>query len=536
MRKIKDVLRLKFESKLSHERIAAATGISKGAVSKYVQRALEKGLGWPLPADLDEGQLESLLFRQSAPRQQYAVPDCAHVHQELKRKGVTLQLLWEEYNATHGERTYRYSQYCEHYHRYRGSLARSMRQVHRAGEKLFIDYSGDTAAVIDMATGEVRAAEIFVAVMGASTYAYAEAAWTQTSPDWIASNIRALEFMNGAPALLIPDNLKSAIKHACRYEPEATSTYQDFARHYGTAILPARPYRPKDKPAAEIGVLVVQRWILARLRNRQFFSLAELNIAIAELLVGLNRRPFKKLPGCRASVFETIDRPALRPLPATRYEYAEWSKVKVNIDYHVEVNRYYYSVPHALVGQYLMARYTDTTVECFNKGSRVAVHVRSYQVGKFTTLPAHMPKSHQKHLKWTPGRLLNWGEKIGPGTRAVVQWQFDHRPHPEQGYRACLGLLSLSKDYGEERLEGACRRALTSGCPTGKRIKMFLVAKLDQHPDMFPAAETATPTATRSHANVRGAHYFRSESTMTDETTTDEGDNDSCSSNPRSIN
>jgi transposase len=344
--------------------------------------------------------------------------------------------------------------------------------------------------------------------------------------------------MNGAPALLIPDNLKSAIKSACRYEPEATSTYQDFARHYSTAILPARPFHPRDKPAVEMSVLVVQRWILARLRNRQFFSLAELNIAIAELLVDLNRRPFKKLPGCRAEAFEAIDRPALRPLPATRYEYAEMSKVKVNIDYHVEVDRYYYSVPHALVGQYLMARYTDTTVECFHKGERVAVHVRSYQDGKFTTLPEHMPKSHRKHLKWTPGRLLNWGEKIGPGARAVVQWQFDHRPHPEQGYRACLGLLALSKEYGEERLEGACRRALTIGCPTGKRIKMILVAKLDQHPDMFPAAETAAPTATRTHANVRGANYFRSESTMTDETTTttDEGDNDSCSSNPRSIN
>jgi len=250
MRKIKDVLRLKFEAKLSHERIAAATGISKGAVSNYVQRALQKGLGWPLPADLDEGQLEGLLFRQSAPREYYAVPDFAHVHQELKRKGVTLQLLWEEYCKAQGERAYRYSQYCEHYHRYRGSLSRSMRQVHRAGEKLFIDYSGDTAAVIDIATGEVRAAQIFVAVMGASKYAYAEATWTQTLPDWIASNIRALEFMNGAPALLIPDNLKSAIKNACRYEPEATSTYEDFARHYGTAILPARPFRPRDKAYA----------------------------------------------------------------------------------------------------------------------------------------------------------------------------------------------------------------------------------------------------------------------------------------------
>jgi transposase len=537
MRKIKDVLRLKFEAKLSHERIAAATGISKGAVSKYVQRAQQMCLGWPLAADMDEGQLEALLFRQNAPRECYAVPDFAYVHRELQRKGVTLQLLWEEYGAAHGERAYRYTQYCEHYRRFRGSLARSMRQIHRAGEKLFIDYSGDTAAVIDIATGEVRAAQIFVAVMGASKYAYAEATWTQTLPDWIGSHIRALEFLNGAPALFIPDNLKAAIKKACRYEPEATSTYDEFARHYGAAILPARPFRPKDKPAVEMSVLVVQRWILARLRNRQFFSLAELNGAIAKLLTDLNRRPFKKLPGCRAEAFEAIDRPALRALPATRYEYADTSKVKVNIDYHVEVERHFYSVPHALVGQHLLARYTATTVECLYKGGRVAVHVRSYLVGKFTTLPEHMPASHRKHMEWTPGRLLNWGAKIGPGTRAVVQWQFDHRPHPEQGYRACLGLLNLTKTYGEERLEGACRRALTIGCTTLARIKMILVAKLDQHPDMFPAAEVAAPTATRVHTNVRGANYFRSDSMTTDETTTtEEGDNDSCSSNPRSIN
>ena len=537
MRKIKDVLRLKFEAKLSHERIAAATGVSKGAVSNYVQRALEKGLGWPLPADADDGQLEALMFRKAAPAGHYAQPDFAHLHQELKRKGVTLQLLWEEYAAAHGQNAYRYSQFCLHYHRYRDSLARSMRQVHRAGEKLFIDYSGDTAEVIDVSSGEVREAQIFVAVMGASKYAYAEATWTQTLPDWIASNIRALEFYQAVPSLLIPDNLKSAIKDACRYEPEATSTYQDFARHYATAILPARPFSPKDKASVEMSVLVVQRWILARLRNRQFFSLHELNVAIAELLVDLNHRPFKKLPGCRAEAFESIDRPAMKPLPETRYEYADWIKAKVGIDYHVYAEKHYYSVPHPLVGQYCMVRITDTTIECFFKGQRVAAHVRSYEIGKHTTLPEHMPRSHRKHMKWTPGRLLNWGQNIGPGTRAVVQWQLEHRPHPEQGYRACLGLLSLSKTYGDERLEGACRRALTIGTPTGKRIKMILAAKLDQHPDLFPAAETAAPTATRSHANVRGAHYFRYDSMTTDETTDiTEGDDDPCSSNPRSIN
>jgi transposase len=534
MRKIKEILRLKFEAKLSHERIAAATGASKGAVSNYVQRAVQHGLSWPLPADLDEAALGRLLFRQAAPREEYAQPDFPYVHQELKRKSVTLQLLWEEYHATHGERAYRYSQFCFHYQRFRDSLARSMRQVHRAGEKLFIDYSGDTVAVIDAATGEIRQAQVFVAVMGASKYTYAEATWTQTLPDWIASNIRTLEHLRGSPALLVPDNLKSAIKHACRYEPESTSTYADMACHYSTAILPARPRSPKDKAAVEMSVLVCQRWILARLRNRRFFSLTELNIAIAELLVNLNQRAFKKLPGSRASAFEAIDRPALKPLPPTRYEYAEWIKAKPGIDYHIEADYHYYSAPHALVGQRLLVRMTAKSIECFFKGQRVAAHVRSYLPRKHTTLPEHMPESHRKHLEWTPARLLNWGEKIGTGTRAVVQWQLENRPHPEQGYRACLGLLKLVKIYGEDRLEAACRRALSIGSPTRKRIIAILKANLDQHPDLFPAADTAAPTASLSHSNVRGAEYFRSTNPTASPSTTD-GDDQACLSSPLSI-
>jgi transposase len=533
MRKIRDVLRLKFEVQLSHEKIASATGLSKGAVTNAVQRAVQKGLSWPLPGDLDDSRLEALLYVQAAPRREYALPDYALMHQELKRKGVTLQLLWEEYAAAHGERGYRYSQFCAHYQEYRGTLARSMRQVHRAGEKVFVDYSGDTVAVIDARTGEVRAAEIFVATLGASKYAYAEATWTQTLPDWIASHIRMLEFFGAVPSLWVPDNLKAAIKRACRYEPEATSTYGECAQHYGAAILPARPYHAKDKAAVEMSVLVVQRWILARLRNRQFFSLHELNAAIAELLVELNRRPFKKLPGCRAEAFESIDRPAMKPLPPTRYEYAEWVKAKVGIDYHAEADEHYYSVPHALVGQHVRLRVTDATVECFFKGTRVAAHVRSRLKGKHTTLPEHMPSAHRKHMKWTPGRLLNWGQKIGAGTRAVVQWQLENRPHPEQGYRACLGLLNLAKTYGEERLEAACRRALAIGSPTRKRIIAILKAKLDQHPELFPAADTAAATASRTHANVRGAHYFRVATTDPENTSTDEGDHDRCLSNPR---
>jgi transposase len=534
MRKITEVLRLKFEAQLSHERIAAATGVSKGAVSNYVQRAAQKNLGWPLPQELDEAALERLLFPQVVQHEQYTHADYAYVHQELKRKGVTLQLLWEEYRAAHGERAYRYSQFCWHYQRFHGSLARSMRQTHRAGEKLFIDYSGDTVPVINAATGEIVQAQIFVASMGASKYTYAEASWTQQLPDWIASHIRMFEHLGCVPEILTPDCLKSAIKKACRYEPEENSTYGDMARHFGCVIIAARPRSPKDKAVVENHVLVVQRWILARLRNRQFFSLPELNAAIADLLLQLNHRPFKKLPGCRAEAFESIDRPAMKALPERRYEYAEWRKAKVGIDYHVEADHHYYSVPHQLVGEHVHVRMTASAIECLLKGRRIAAHARSYQRGKHTTLPEHMPESHRRHAQWTPGRLLAWGEKIGPGTRAVVQWQFDNRPHPEQGYRTCLGLLNLAKTYGEPRLEAACRRALTIGSPTRKRIEAILEAKLDQHPDLFPGADTAAPTASRTHQNVRGADYFRA-TTQTATPSPTEGDDDPCSSNPPSM-
>ena len=535
MRQIKEVLRLKFEAKLSHERIAAATGLSKGAVTSYLKRALEAGIGWPLVPPLDDAELESRLFRTAGrPAASHAAPDFARIHQDLKRKGVTLQLLWEEYSAAHSGGAYRYSQFCFHYGRFRNRLQRSMRQVHRAGEKLFLDYSGKTVPIIDAATGELRAAQILVAVLGASNYTYAEASWTQSLPDWIGSHLRTFEFIGAVPALLVPDNLKSAIKRACRYEPEATSTYADMARHYGTAILPARPFHPRDKAAVEAGVLLVQRWILARLRNRQFFALAELNAAIRELLTDLNNRPFKKLQGSRASAFAAIDRPAMAPLPATRYEYAEWKAAIVNIDYHVEIDGHYYSVPHSLVRLKLEVSYSATTVECFFKGKRVAAHVRSHSRGRHTTLAEHMPESHRRHSEWSPGRLLNWALGIGPGTRDVVKWQLENRPHPEQGYRACLGLLNLAKHYGPERLEAACRRALSIGSPTRKRIKSILDAKLDQHPELFatPASENPASPPPAPHANVRGAEFFRAVITPN---LTHTGETEPCSSNPPSI-
>jgi len=503
MRKITEVLRLKFEAKLSHATIARAVGLSKGAVNKYVSLAQARGLSWPLPEGLDEAGLEALLYPPRAASTRYVEPDHARLHTELRRKGVTLQLLWSEYAAAAGAQAYRYSQFCERYRQWVKRQRRSLRQVHRAGEKLFIDYCGPTVPVVDATTGEARDAQIFVAVLGASNYTYAEATWTQSLPDWIGSHQRALGFFGGVPALLVPDNLRAGVTKADRYAPEPNATYQELARHYGTAILPARPHKPKDKAKAEVGVQVVERWILARLRHRTFFSLAELNGAIAELLVALNERPFQKLPGSRRSLFEQLDRPALKTLPAAPFEYAEWRHAKVGIDYHIEVDKRCYSVPHRLVGTRVDVRLSATTVEVLHQGQRVATHPRQGP-GRFSTLDAHMPKAHQAHRHWSPQRFLDWAQAIGVATRAVVAHQLTNRPHPEHGYRACLGLLSHARRYGEARLEAACARALAIASPSYRSVTSILQQGLDQQ----PLAADDEPATLPSHANVRGARYY----------------------------
>lgn len=503
MKAIREILRLKWGVGLSHERIARACGVSKGAVAKYASLASARGLCWPLPAELDDAHLEALLFPERLPPSQFVLPDCGAIHSELKRKGVTLQLLWGEYCRVHGARAYRYTQYCEHYRRWKARQRRSMRQVHIAGEKMFIDYCGPTMPVIDRATGEERQAQVFVAVLGASSYTFAEATWTQALPDWIGSHVRAFAFFGGVPELLVPDNLLSGVSDRCRYEPVPNQTYAEMARHYGTAILPARPRKPKDKAKAESAVLLVERWIMARLRHHTFFSLAELNDAIRELLSDLNMRPFQKLPGSRRSQFEELDQPALQPLPAEPYAYTEWKKAKPGIDYHVEVGGRFYSVPHKLVGEMLDIRITAEAIEVMHRSRRVASHVR-HGPARYSTDPAHMPKAHRAHRDWTPGRFLNWARGIGPATLGVVQHQLENRPHPEHGYRACLGILNLSRRYDRMRLEGACQRALELGAPRYKSIASILKKGLDQQP--IPHDETTTTLP--DHANLRGPAYY----------------------------
>jgi transposase len=506
MRKLTEVLRLRHTAGLSYRQIAASLNLSFGAVSNYLARATAAGLAWPLPEGMGEQAVEQLLFPAAAEQARHWVePDFPTVHQELHRKGVTLQLLWEEYQAAHPTASYSYPQFCARYRAWCSRLKLSLRQVHKAGEKLFVDYCGPTVPVIEGLSGTVRPAHIFVAVLGASNYTYAEATWTEGLPDWIGSHVRAFAFFGGVPQLIVPDNLRAGVAKACRYEPDLNPTYADLAAHYGTAVLPARPYKPRDKAKVEAGVQLVERWILARLRHHTFFSLPELNTAISALLTELNQRPFKKLPGSRHSQFVACDQPALNPLPLQPYEYAEWHKARVHIDYHLEVDGHFYSVPHRLVRQPVDVRLTTATVEILHKGERVASHRRSSHKGSFTTLPDHMPHAHRQHMEWTPGRFLNWALTIGPHTCALVQHLLEHKPHPEQGYRSCLGLLNLVKRYGPARLEAACQRALTLHAPTRRSVASILEHGLDHLPLSSPPLMPTTPMV---HENLRGPTYY----------------------------
>lgn len=506
MRKIKEILRLRFERGLSARQIARCCSIARSTVAEYLGRFEHSGLAWSAAAELDETTLERRLFSPplALPASKRVPPDFAYIHRELRRTGVTLMLLWQEYKAACPE-GFQYSWFCEAYRCWASRCEVTMRQTHRAGEKLFVDYAGHTAAVVDRHTGQMRTAQIFVAVLGASNCTYAEATWTQQLPDWIGSHVRAFAFFGGVPEVVVPDNLKAGVSRAQRYEPELNPTYADLASHYGVAVIPARARRPRDKAKVEVAVQVVERWILAALRNRRFFSLAELNAAIAELLDRLNRRAFRKLPGCRRELFERLDRPALRALPATPYEFAEWKRARVHIDYHVEVDGHYYSVPYQLAKKAIEVRLTQHTVECFHKGERVASHRRSAQRARHTTLTAHMPRTHRHYAEWTPQRLITWAEKAGPATAGVITAILERRAHPQQGFRSALGIMRLGKGYGDQRLEAACRRALALGALSYKSIESILRRGLDATPLPERQAPQGTPI---EHANLRGSGYY----------------------------
>jgi transposase len=520
MRKVREVLRLQYECGLRQRAIAASCGIASGSVSDYLRRAERAGLTWQVARDLSDAEVEARLFKQLGRHepQARAPIDFEWVHRELRRTGVTLQLLWVEYqqavaSRNDGVRPYQYSQFCDLYAVWRSRLAVSMRQVHRAGEKAFVDYSGKKPCVIDAATGEVREVELFVMVLGASNYTYVEATLTQTLPDFLGSHVRAFEYFGATPLVLVPDQLRSAITGPDRYDPEVNVAYLEMAQHYGIAVLPARPRKPKDKAKVEAGVLVAQRWILACLRHRRFFGIDALNAAIAELLEQLNTRAFQKLDGSRRSAFEAIDRPAMKPLPLMRYERADWKKAKVNVDYHVAFDDRFYSVPHVLVGARVEVRATVHTVELLHGGVRVASHRRCFgRKGTCVTVEEHRPKSHRDYGAWPPERMIAWAGSFGPSVARVAEKILTRYPHPEMGYRGVFGLVRCAEKHGGVRTDAACARALVAAGPCGptrKHVEAILKRGIEHASIAAPNAD-AQPVV---HDNVRGASYFDKEET-----------------------
>lgn len=509
VRKIKEILRLKLDCGISEREIARSCSISRSTVADYLRRAAAARLTWSEASAMAEAQLEERLFpTEHIPSSvKRPPPDCEHIYNELRtyRKfNLTLSQLWLEYKEKHSD-GYQYTQFCEHYWRWRKKLDYVMRQEHRGGEKLFIDYA-DGLSIVDRISGDLILTQLFLAVWGASNYTYAEATLSQTLPDWIGAHRRALEYFQCCPRVLVPDNLKSGVSKACKYEPELNPTYSDMAEHYGCAVLPARPRKPRDKAKVENGVLIAKRWILAVLRHRTFHSLAELNAAIRECLERLNTRPMRRAKKSRRELFEAVDLPNALPLPARSYEYAEWYKASVQLNYHIEVDRHYYSVPYRLLHERLDIRLTASVVEAFRKGERVAAHVRSYHKNGYTTLPEHMPPEHRFYAEWNPDRFIRWAGKTGEATARLVEKVLAGRTYPEQAYKSCMGIINLGRHYEPERVEAAAKRALKYHACSFRSMKAILSAGLDRQGDTGeqPALPGLPP-----HQNIRGPEYYR---------------------------
>lgn len=509
MFKLRDILRMHFEAHLSRRQIARALSLSRAGVNTTIARAGEAGLTWPLPPEMTDAHLELRLYPTSSTpigRPPVPLPDWPEVRRALNNKHVTRRMLWEEYRASHADGI-GYSQYCDRYRQWLRHVDPSMRIERKAGEKLYVDWSGDPAEFIDPETGEVRQAPLFVAVLGASSYLYAEATRSERLEDWIMAHVRALTAIGAAPRVLVPDNCRTAVTTACYYEPTLNRTYAEMATHYGMAILPARIRKPKDKPTSESGVLIAQRAILGRLRNRQFFSLAQLNEAIAEEIDAINAAPFQKLDGSRQSHFDEIDRPALRPLPRIPYEFAEWLRARAAVNYHIQVEKHFYSVPYRLIRCPVTVRLTSSTLEVFHEEERVASHRRSFRKYGYTTVSEHMPSNHRLYAEWNPERILAWAASAGESVAELCEEIMRLRPHPEQGFRACLGIMRLAKLYDKQRTEAACQRALAARTVSYKSVESILKLGLDRLP-LFDAADTAPPDPLPGHEHVRGSGFY----------------------------
>ncbi len=503
MRKLREFLRLHFEHKLSARAIARSLSISPSTAQGYVSRIRVAALSWPLPAELESDEaLTRVLFAEVGVVKDRRAPDWAEVHLELKKKHVTKQLLWEEYKTGQPD-GYQYSAFCLHYAAWASKLQLSMRQDHRVGEKLFIDFSGDGIDVIDPKTGEVSKAVLFVATLGASSYTYVEPVLKQDLPSWTQCHINALHFFRGATEIWVPDNLRAGVTKADRYEPELNPTYRDLAEHFGVAVIPARVRRPKDKAKVEVAVQVAERWIIAALRKHHFFSLEEVKAAVKPLVEKLNAKVMRRVKKSRRQLYEELDAPALKPLPTRAWEYADWAKKTVGFHYHVDYLGHFYSVPFALVKQEALVRATATTVELLVRGTRVASHVRDDTPGKYTTNKAHMPKVHQDHAEWDPPRIIAWAKKVGPACAAMVEGIMSRKKYPQHGFAACVGVMNLRKYYDDARIEAACARAAQVNCFSYKSVKAILKNGLDAQ-----KLETPQNVPLPQHENIRGADYY----------------------------
>ena len=502
MRKVREVLRLKHVLGLSYRKISEATGVGKTQVAEYARRAEAAGIGWPVPDGIDDVDLERRLFPVADEGKRPSI-DWPAIQNELKRRGVTLLLLWQEYLAEQPT-GYSYTRFCELHKIWRQTVSATMRQTHLAGERLFVDWAGDTIGVIDPATGEEHRARIFVAALGASNFTYAEARWTETLPDWIGAHVNAFNAIGGVPAALVPDNLKAGITKPSRFEPGINRTYQDLADHYDCVVLPTRIVKPRDKAKVEVAVQIVERFVLAKLRNVTFFSLAELNAAIRDCVSTINAKLMRRVGKSRTELLETLDRPALKALPNEPYVYAEWKRARVAPDYHIEIADHFYSVPSKLIREIVEARITCATVEVFHKGHRIASHAFSPVRNRHTTITEHMPSAHRRYAEWTPARMMDAAAGIGPATVALFEAIMKGKPHPEQGFRSCLGVISLVKSYGPARVEAACRRGNHVGSTTYGSIASILKHGLDK-----AFAQEAPPDAPPlRHGNIRGPDYY----------------------------
>jgi transposase len=503
MRQLRHMLRLAHEG-VSAREIGRRLGVARSTIQDNLKRAVAAGLSWPLPEDVTDDALEKRLFAHAGVKtgaRRRIEPDWAELSRELKRPGVNMMILWEEYRAAHPD-GYGYSRFCDLFRGFERRLTPVMRQHHVAGDKVFVDYSGKRVEIVDPETGEIFAAEIFVAVLGASNLTYAEATFTQKLADWTGAHVRMFRFFGGAPRLLVPDNLKSGVHKASFYDPEINRTYGALASHYGVGVLPARPRKPRDKAKVEAGVRFAQSYILGRLRRQTFFSLAECNKAITEAMAAMNDRTMRKLGVSRRELFAKIERDALRPLPSADWEFAEWKRARVGIDYHVEVEGFFYSAPHALIHAEVEMRVTARMIEIFHRGQRVGLHERRYMGRRHGTDPEHMPSAHRRYAAWSPERFRRWAAQVGPNTEALIAAVLESRPHPEQGFRTCLGVLKLYRGVDPAQVEAVSARALEIGALNCKSVAALLSRKSSA------AAKADAPAPLLDHANLRGPGYY----------------------------